>query len=316
MAVRFKNPILEFGADPFVVLFEGKYYYVYSCKDRVVQVSVADSIDKLNREGKTVFAPEDGLEYSRELWAPEIHYINGDWYLYVAADNGDNNNHRMYVLKSKNKRPDGEYEMIGKITTPDDHWAIDGTVINYKGELYFSWSGWEGTENVAQNIYIAKMKSPTELEGERVLISKPEYEWEKRHCGLCDWDGKFRPYINEGPQILYKGDTVHIVYSASGSWSRHYCLGLLSFRGGDMLDPKCWVKTPELVFEESEGTHGTGHCSFTTSLDGTKDVLVYHAMRTPNGGWGARGVRAQPFTWNGDVPVFGKAAGLDDEIEI
>ena len=316
MSIRFKNPILEFGADPFVVLFEGKYYYVYSCKDRSIQVSSADEIDKLNREGKTVFAPEDGLEYSRELWAPEIHYINGDWYLYVAADNGNNDNHRMYVLKSKNGRPDGEYEMIGKITTPDDHWAIDGTVINYKGELYFSWSGWEGTENVAQNIYIAKMKSPTELEGERVLISKPEYEWEKRHCGLCDWDGVFRPYINEGPQILYKGDTVHIVYSASGSWSRHYCLGLLSFRGGDMLDPKNWVKTPELVFEESEGTHGTGHCSFTTSPDGSKDILVYHAMRTPNGGWGARGVRAQPFTWNGDVPVFGKAAGLDDEIEI
>lgn len=316
MAVRFQNPILEYGADPFVVLFEGKYYYVYSCKDREIQVSCADNIHQLTREGKVVFAPEDGLEYSRELWAPEIHYINGDWYLYVAADNGNNVNHRMYVLKSKNGRPDGEYEMIGKITTADDHWAIDGTVIQYNGELYFSWSGWEGDENIEQFIYLAKMKSPTELEGERVVISRPEYEWEKRHCGLCEWDGKYRPLINEGPQILYKDNAIHVIYSASGSWSQYYCLGRLTFRGGDIMDPKNWEKHPELVFEQSEGTHGTGHCSFTTTKDGKTDILVYHAMRTPNGGWGARGVRAQTFTWDGDVPVFGKAAGLEDWIEV
>ena len=76
------------------------------------------------------------------------------------------------------------------------------------------------------------------------------------------------------------------------------------------------TKDERNFFVSSEGTHGTGHCSFTTSLDGKTDVIVYHAMRTPNGGWGARGVRAQTFTWDGDMPVFGKAAGLDDEIEI
>ncbi len=316
MAVRFQNPIIEKGADPFVTLFEGKYYYVYSLADASLQVSVADSINLLNRDGKTVFTPPAGTEYSKELWAPEIHYIDGDWYIYVAADNGKNVNHRMYVLRSKDKTPDGEYEMIGKITSPDDHWAIDGTVIHHEGKLYFVWSGWEGDENVAQNIYIAKMKSPTEIEGERVLISKPEYEWEKRHCGVCEWDGKFRPYINEGPQILYKDNTIHVVYSASGSWSRYYCLGILTFRGGDIMDASNWIKKPELVFEESEGAHGTGHCSFTTSPSGKTDIIVYHAMRTPNGGWGARGVRAQPFTWDGDMPVFGKAAGLDEWIEI
>ena len=68
MSVQFKNPILEKGADPFVVLFEGKYYYVYSTKDRTVEVSVADNINLLNRNGNIAFAPEEGLEYSKELW--------------------------------------------------------------------------------------------------------------------------------------------------------------------------------------------------------------------------------------------------------
>ena len=39
-------------------------------------------------------------------------------------------------------------------------------------------------------------------------------------------------------------------------------------------------------------------------------------MRTPDGGWRSRGFRAQPFTWDGDMPVFGKAATPADAIEI
>ena len=34
------------------------------------------------------------------MWAPELHYINGRFYIYVAmAQNGDNASHRMYVLQ-------------------------------------------------------------------------------------------------------------------------------------------------------------------------------------------------------------------------
>lgn len=314
MTERFQNPILERGADPFVVRFEDTYYYVYSTVGGLY-VSHADNIHHLNREGANVFCPPAGTMWSKEYWAPEIHCIGGEWYLYVAADDGKNENHRMYVLKSKNGRPDGEYEMLGKITDPTDKWAIDGTVIDKDGELYFVWSGWEGDENKNQNIYIANMKSPTEIEGERVLLSVPEYEWEKRGSGLTA-SGKVLPTVNEGPQILYKDKTIHIVYSASGSWCRHYCLGILTYRGGDILDPKNWIKGSEAVFSENEGTHGTGHCSFVKAVDGKTDFIVYHAMRIPNGNWTNRGVRAQPFTWDGDMPVFGKAATPEDWIEI
>ena len=39
-------------------------------------------------------------EYSKELWAPELHIIDGKCYIYVACDNGNNYNHRMYVLEN------------------------------------------------------------------------------------------------------------------------------------------------------------------------------------------------------------------------
>ena len=314
MTETFRNPITESGADPFVVRFEDGYYYVYSA-DGGVFVSRADNIHHLRQDGKCIFRPEEGKPYSRELWAPEIHFIDGDWYCYVAADDGVNANHHMYVLKSTDGRPDGVYAMVGMLDDGSGCWAIDGTVMPCGGKLYFVWSGWESRENTHQNLYIAPMKSPTELAGTRVLLSRPEYDWEKRGSGPTK-SGKCLPTVNEGPQILEKDGTVHVIYSAAGSWCRHYCLGMLTLRGGDPLNPADWVKCKEPVFVESEGTHGPGHCSFVKAKDGKTDFIIYHARRDAKGGWVGRGMRAQPFTWDGDVPVFGAAATPDDDIEI
>ena len=314
MTETFRNPITESGADPFVVRFEDGYYYVYSA-DGGVFVSRADNIHHLRQDGKCIFRPEEGKPYSKELWAPEIHFIDGDWYCYVAADDGVNANHHMYVLNSTDGRPDGVYAMVGMLDDGSGCWAIDGTVMPCGGKLYFVWSGWESRENTHQNLYIAPMKSPTELAGARVLLSRPEYDWEKRGSGPTK-SGKCLPTVNEGPQILEKDGTVHVIYSAAGSWCRHYCLGMLTLRGGDPLNPADWVKCKEPVFVESEGTHGPGHCSFVKAKDGKTDFIIYHARRDAKGGWVGRGMRAQPFTWDGDVPVFGAAATPDDDIEI
>ena len=216
MTETFRNPITESGADPFVVRFEDGYYYVYSA-DGGVFVSRADNIHHLRQNGKCIFRPEEGKPYSRELWAPEIHFIDGDWYCYVAADDGVNANHHMYVLKSTDGRPDGVYAMVGMLDDGSGCWAIDGTVMPCGGKLYFVWSGWESRENTHQNLYIAPMKSPTELAGARVLLSRPEYDWEKRGSGPTK-SGKCLPTVNEGPQILEKDGTVHVIYSAAGSW--------------------------------------------------------------------------------------------------
>lgn len=314
MTETFKNPITESGADPFVVFFEDRYYYVYSAEGGIF-VSAADNIHHLARNGRCIFRPEADKPYSKELWAPEIHCIEGDWYCYVAADDGVNANHRMYVLCARDGRPDGDYEMVGVLDDGSDCWAIDGTVLSHGGKLYFVWSGWENGENKNQNLYIAPMQSPTALGGARVLLSTPEYAWEKRGSGLTP-AGRCLPTVNEGPQILQKDGTVHIIYSAAGSWCRHYCLGRLTLRGGDPLDPTAWEKCAEPVFAEGEGAHGPGHCSFVKARDGKTDFIIYHARLDGKGGWVGRGMRAQPFGWDGDLPVFGTAASPDTEIEI
>ena len=245
--------------------------------------------------GRKVYTAPANTEYSSEYWAPELHKINGKWYIYVAADDGDNYNHRMYVLEcTDDNDPTADYKMLGKITDSTDKWAIDGTVFEYGGEYYFVWSGWEGEDNIRQNLYIAHMSSPSEIDSERVLISTPDNNWEKRG-GV--------PFINEGPVALKHGDALYIVYSGSGSWSDHYCLGTLTCTGGDILDAANWKKSDGPVFEKTDKVFGPGHCSFTTAPDGST-WMIYHANKVQGSGWGGRMGWIAPIEWNGDEPVF------------
>ena len=304
--IRFKNPVCPSGADPWVIRDpdSGKYYYCYSGGNGVCVNEIADLAHITAEGGTKVYTAPEGTMYSKEYWAPELHKLGGKWYIYVAADDGDNFHHRMYVLECKGDSPTDKFEMVGKITDPTDKWAIDGTVAEIGGELYFVWSGWEGDENVAQNIYIAHMKTPTEIDSARTMLSRPQYRWEKLG-GM--------PTINEGPVALKSSETVHIIYSASGSWSDFYNLGKLTWRGGDPLDAANWSKSEDPIFEKNSTCFGPGHCSFTTADDGTT-WIVYHGNLVSGSGWGGRSVWTQPISWDGDEPVLGSPVSPREEV--
>jgi GH43 family beta-xylosidase len=302
----FTNPVVADGADPWVIRYQDVYYYCFATDDRI-WISCSKNLHEIGlAEPKLVWQPPKGNPWSEELWAPELHFLNNKWYIYVAADDGANENHRMYVLESDNIDPQGHYVLVGKIADSTDCWAIDGTVLEHRGHLYFIWSGWEGKVNVQQNLYIAPMSNPWTISGDRVLISEPEYEWEK--VG--------RPLVNEGPEILKKNDKIHIIYSASGSWTDDYCLGQLTFTGGDILSRASWIKKPEPVFSKTETVFGPGHASFVKSPDGREDWIVYHAAKYKGGGWD-RDVRMQKFGWNNDdSPNFGAPVSAGVLLEV
>ena len=278
------------GCDPWFYEHEGKYYYCYSLGNGMGVKSSDSLADLFDAEGRRVYTAPSGEMYSSDYWAPEMHFIDGRWYIYVAADDGKNENHRMYVFSCDT--PDGNYVFEGRISDPSGKWAIDGTVLKLDGELWFIWSGWEGETDGGQNLYIAHMDSPTHIDGERVLISKPVFSWEKK--GMP---------INEGPEILYHDGKVFLVYSASGSWTDDYCLGMLTLVG-DPGKRTGWVKNPLPVFRKGETAFGPGHCSFVQS--GGVDYIVYHANIESGTGWSARSIRIQPFSFSFGAPVFGK----------
>ena len=287
------------GCDPWYCRQDGVYYYCYSVGNGVA-VKSADTLEGVyGAEERVVYRAPGGAMYSADWWAPELHYIDGMWYIYAAADDGANENHRMYVLRSET--PQGDFTFCGQISDPADRWAIDGTVLRLNGGLYFVWSGWEGAENGCQNLYIAHMSDPEHIDGERHLLSVPEKKWEIN--GMP---------INEGPAALYLEGRTHVVYSASGSWTDDYCLGLLTYAGGDPLDRANWAKCPVSVFRKTESVFGPGHCSFVTSEDGVR-YIVYHGNDVSGTGWNGRSVRIQRFGAVMGLPVFGKPCGPDAE---
>ncbi|MCF3108556.1 glycoside hydrolase family 43 protein [Niabella sp. CC-SYL272] len=307
---RFTNPLLPSGADPYSFYKDGYYYYTHTAQNRLVLWKTRNLSDLKNAEQKTIWTPPRNTRYSKELWAPEILFLRGKWYMYFAADDGNNHNHRMYVLENSAADPmQGAWVFKGKVADPSDKWAIDGDVFEYKGQLYMIWSGWAGDTNGQQNIYIAKMSNPWTIEGERVLISEPEHKWEK--YGYLKGETPDHVYVNEGPQFLIRNDRIFIVYSASGCWTENYTLGMLTLKDNkDLLNRNNWVKSPEPVFKAApeNGVYAAGHNSFFKSPDGKEDWILYHANPQPGQGCGGhRSPRAQQFTWRRDgTPDFGR----------
>lgn len=304
--ITFRNPVDGQGADPWVVRDGETYYYCYSLAEGVFVARLEDLSKISRRNGVCVYRPPAGTMWSRDHWAPELHRLDGVWYIYVAADDGDNAHHRMYVLRGTGPDPTAPFALVGKLSDPSDKWAIDGTVLSYGGERWFLWSGWAGDENVSQNLYIAHMANPWTIDSERVLISKPDLPWERRG----GW-----PKVNEGPAVLIRGEAVHVVYSASGSWSDDYCLGLLTCRSGNFMDPASWEKSPVPLMSKREHCFGPGHCSFTTAADGSV-WIVYHANPEPGASWNGRSVRLQPVLWDGDTPRPMEPAPPGEELAI
>ncbi|WP_210488338.1 glycoside hydrolase family 43 protein [Rufibacter aurantiacus] len=303
----FTNPLLPSGPDPWVYQQNDTYYYIHTLGNRIGLIKTK-AISQLGKEAfTTVFAPGVSEPYSQNLWAPEIHFLQGKWYIYFAADNGNDVNHRMYVLENAAADPTtGTWTMKGKLTPTTDRWAIDGSVFEHGGQLYFIWSGWVGNNDPGiQQIYIARMSNPWTLEGDRVMITRPTFNWEMN--GL----------VNEGPEVIKNAaGKVFMVYSASGCWTDSYSLGRLTLRdNGNPMNPDDWIKSPAPVFatKAESNAFGPGHNGFFKSPDGTEDWIIYHANSFSNQGCGnTRSPRIQKFTWNADgTPNFGEPVKIN-----
>ncbi len=263
-----------------------------------------------------VWNPPASGAYSHEIWAPELQFLNGKWYIYFAADAARNDTHRIFVVENSSPDPlAGEWVMKGKVSDASDHWAIDASVFENAGQLYMVWSGWPGDQDGEQDIYIAHLRNPWTVDSKRVKISGPRYAWERNG----DLPGRHVD-VNEGPEILKHAGRIFLIFSAGGCWTNDYELGMLSAAGdADLMKPGSWRKTPQPVLTGDAAAHalGTGHNGFFAPPDGKQDWIIYHANPEADQGCGGkRSPRAQPFTWNNDgTPNFGRPVPLGTPIE-
>lgn len=321
----FVNPVAQ-GADPWVVRHDGTYYMVES-RDGGIFVYRSDTLTSPRQHGVKVWQPASGGWNTSDIWAPELHFLDGRWYIYYAAGNpgppGDAGftDQRAGVLESVSSDPQGAYVDRGQLYTGDDVaggtnnvWAIDLTAARIGGQLYAVWSGWEQnrpTHVTPQHTYIARMTNPWTIATNRVKIASPVEPWERG----TQLD------LHEGQEFLMRGSDVFIVYSTRESFLPDYRLGLLRLTSptADPLNPPSWQKSagPVFVGDPAQGVHGVGHASFTKSPDGTEDWIVYHAKSVAAAGWGDRVVRMQRFGWNADgTPSFGTPVGTGAPVSV
>lgn len=275
------EPWIVQRADPFVTKgHDGRYYFTASVPeyDRIV-LRTADTLEALgSAEEKTIWTKHEKGDMSYHVWAPELHYLFGAWYIYFAASDVDDIwKLRPYVLKCLGEDPMKDtWVELGKMNRSNDDkfsfgaFSLDATVFEVRGDWYYIWAEKTGAREEISNLYIAKMENANTLATAQVLLSTPDYEWERRGF-----------WVNEGPAVVIHEDRVYVTYSASDTGPA-YCVGLLTADiNSDLLDPHNWDKSREPILKSNieRKLFGPGHNSFTKNEKG-EDIIVFHARTT------------------------------------
>jgi GH43 family beta-xylosidase len=300
------NPVVRQRADPHLVYHEGEYFMTATVPeyDRI-ELRRSPTLDGLRDVRPVViWSRHERGPMSWHIWAPELHRIDGKWYLHFAAGRSEDIwAIRMYVLEHPGPDPfEGPWIEKGQIKTPWESFSLDATTFEHRGVRYLAWAQKDPAIAGNTNLYLAKMDTPWSITGAPVMLSKPELPWET-----------VKYLVNEGPAVLIRNGRIFLTYSAAAT-NEYYSVGLLTANeDADLLDPHSWHKSPHPVFAtwSVHGVYGPGHNSFTTTPDGQTDLFVYHArnyrhiegheLQNPD-----RHTRVQPVRWRPDgTPDFG-----------
>ena len=276
--LEYNRPWILQRADPYVYRHtDGWYYFTASVPayDGICLRRAKTLADLPEAEEVEVWHKHESGIMSEHIWAPELHYLFGKWYLYFAGgEKEDVWKIRPYVLECADEDPlAGTWKELGMMKRADEDefsftaFSLDATVFENKGNYYYVWAEKAGTGKQISNLYIAQMEAPDRLKTVQVLLTTPDYDWER----IGFW-------VNEGPAVLKRDGKIYLTYSASET-GICYCVGMLSVdEDADLLDPRQWKKEryPVLKTDEALGIYGPGHNSFTRDEAGN-DVMIYHA---------------------------------------
>ncbi len=327
--------------DPYITYRDGWYYYVKSnggiCVAKARRLQDLGAAPLIN-----VFA--SGTDGLTAFWAPELHYVDGCWYVY-AAPSIAGTGRRMVALKATvPDDPQSPFAFVAEMgptvyNEETETWelnadpsqninALDGTVLEVGEKRYFIYSANVGSDprynpnNIdqsSQRLFICEMADATTLMGDRILLPAGGAAFEHRQNDIGN-------SICEGPQVFQKDGKVFLIYSTDQSNHDWYqeCL-LYADADSDLLDPASWTKYPGPLLtksdELSDQALAPGHGTVVESPDGSEFWLVYHAYYRGNrdsftGDQEGRYTRILKVEWDENgLPIFGDPGHLGDLVE-
>ncbi|MDQ0114524.1 family 43 glycosylhydrolase [Paenibacillus harenae] len=290
---QYPNPFIRERADPYIIhdAESGYYYFTASYPtyghdgnnevqpdgyDRIV-IRRARTIEGLaSAEETEVWNEENSSVNHRYIWAPELHNIQGKWYILCTAGVSADN---VWSIRPIFIPCHGDV-MDPAAWSRDGHWAVnetndgsfgtfslDMTYFEHRGTHYVIWA----EKPAGSRLYMATIDpgQPWRLTSRRIELSAPDYAWEQAHGDQID----------EGPAVIKQAGRILVFFSA-GTVDANYCMGYLhADEDADLMNLDSWTKHPYPVLSTcdfSDGQQGPGHNSFTVDELGNA-VLCYHA---------------------------------------
>ena len=127
-------------------------------------------------------------------------------HLFAGGDKDDIWAIRPYVLECADTDPlTGVWTEKGKMGRADadefsfEAFSLDATVFENKGKHYYVWAEKVGVGKQISNLYIGEMETPYKLKTVQVLLTSPDYDWER--VGF---------WVNEGPAVIHHDGRIYL----------------------------------------------------------------------------------------------------------
>lgn len=195
----YQNPFIEERADPYITLGPDGFYYFtasYPMKsaddkdgyDRVILRRAKDISELASAEEITIWKVADTTLTHRFIWAPELHYIAGRWYVFYAGSEDKENNWAFdcHVLVCDSDDPyTGTWSEKGKFQKREDDdfsftgFSLDMTYFEDGERSYVIWA--QHSPEKISCLYLGEVnrEEPWKLISLPILLTEPEYGWKK-----------------------------------------------------------------------------------------------------------------------------------------
>lgn len=247
---KIANPICQ-GADPFILMYKGKYYHYATNMPDGFTVQSSDDLINWTDEGYCL-KKGDGVMGEKWFWAPELKVVGDKVYMVYVADE--------HLAVAVADSPLGPFKSAGGKWLSERN-AIDGSFFqDNDGKMYLYYVRFDGG-NVIYGAPLSDDLTTLDEEHEVELLRASE-PWET-----------MLGHVAEGPYMLKHNGKYYLTYTANDYRSIDYAVGYAV--SDSPLGP--FVKHQgNPVLKRDETMNGPGHHSFTTAKDGKKLICVYH----------------------------------------
>ncbi|WP_423128718.1 glycoside hydrolase family 43 protein [Gaoshiqia sp. Z1-71] len=238
--------------DPFIMLWNGKYYAYGTYSNDGIAVFVSDDLQTWETNSTLALHKKD-VWADRWFWAPEVYPVNGKFYMYYSADE--------HICVATSDNPLGPFKQ--EILKPmiENEKCIDNSLfIDDDGTPYLLFDRF----NDGLNIWVA------ELEDDLLRIKA---ETMTKCINVSQAWEEIWPRVNEGAFVLKHNDTYYMTYSANSYESPFYGVGFAT--ATNIRGP--WTKYAQNPILQKPGELvGVGHSAMFTDKDGNLRI-VFHA---------------------------------------